>query len=236
MPRKHLSKDQLLNKTPRHPVVEALINANCNEQLEFSETLGNLMKEEAERIFKEEVERRNAKHLRALMELFKTLPAGEGYQSSKENDTQFYDVKACTELVQKGLDPVPCGERKLVLRCTKPGCGKSQCDLDENQKLKRCIRCFSSYCSKECQTAHWPEHKSFCNSRKAFFSRFRYWRSHLPEHLSLPLYDVALQQEYIAQLETWLQSADVIELTERTNVDPQEILKRELKRFGRDIQ
>uniref|UniRef100_A0A7S0NRM5 MYND-type domain-containing protein n=1 Tax=Calcidiscus leptoporus TaxID=127549 RepID=A0A7S0NRM5_9EUKA len=39
-------------------------------------------------------------------------------------------------------------------------CGKSAPD---GEKLKRCARCNSAeYCSKECQSSHWKEHKKLC--------------------------------------------------------------------------
>ena len=42
-------------------------------------------------------------------------------------------------------------ERRLCIRCGTTG------------KVQRCGKCNANYCSKECQTAHWAEHKLVCN-------------------------------------------------------------------------
>ena len=36
----------------------------------------------------------------------------------------------------------------------------------ENEEIKRCSRCkFVAYCSRECQTMHWREHKQYCKKQ-----------------------------------------------------------------------
>ncbi|KAH8923120.1 hypothetical protein BT69DRAFT_1334136 [Atractiella rhizophila] len=57
-------------------------------------------------------------------------------------------------------------ERKMgTYRCDWEGCGKGEFDLPGDQKLKLCQGCKQArYCSKACQTLHWPEHKAFCRS------------------------------------------------------------------------
>lgn len=48
---------------------------------------------------------------------------------------------------------------------TCPICNKTQNDTET--KLKRCTKCMSvAYCSRECQSKHWPEHSRDC--RKGF--------------------------------------------------------------------
>ncbi|RDW75245.1 hypothetical protein BP6252_06387 [Coleophoma cylindrospora] len=52
-----------------------------------------------------------------------------------------------------------------VARCAAVGCGKAHDDLDDGKKLLRCGKCkVASYCGKECQTAHWKEHKRVCKT------------------------------------------------------------------------
>ncbi|KAK5452049.1 hypothetical protein LTS15_007772 [Exophiala xenobiotica] len=52
----------------------------------------------------------------------------------------------------------PAAERRVCVACNK-----SEVELPTGTGLKRCGRCQKvSYCSKECQTSHWPQHKAGC--------------------------------------------------------------------------
>jgi hypothetical protein len=45
-------------------------------------------------------------------------------------------------------------------RCKGPGCDKANDELKEGVKLQKCGKCKDiSYCSRECQKAHWSKHK-----------------------------------------------------------------------------
>ena len=50
------------------------------------------------------------------------------------------------------------------IRCANPSCELNKLDQSTGQvKFKLCSRCKAViYCSKDCQTAHYPEHKSMC--------------------------------------------------------------------------
>ena len=50
------------------------------------------------------------------------------------------------------------------IRCANPTCEHSKLDKSTGKvKFKQCSRCKSViYCSRECQTAHYPEHKGLC--------------------------------------------------------------------------
>ena len=50
------------------------------------------------------------------------------------------------------------------LRCANPICEHNKLDKSTGQvKFKQCSRCKAViYCSRECQTAHYPEHKTPC--------------------------------------------------------------------------
>ena len=51
------------------------------------------------------------------------------------------------------------------IRCANPTCELSKLDKSTGKiKFKNCSRCRAViYCSRECQTAHYPEHKSRCS-------------------------------------------------------------------------
>jgi len=58
----------------------------------------------------------------------------------------------CTEMLDK--------KNKLVAKISGCGkCGKSNWREDSEKQLKYCPCRNIAYCSRECQTAHWPEHK-----------------------------------------------------------------------------
>ena len=50
------------------------------------------------------------------------------------------------------------------IRCTNPTCELNRLDKSTGQvKFKKCSRCHAViYCSRECQVAHYPEHKRLC--------------------------------------------------------------------------
>ena len=50
------------------------------------------------------------------------------------------------------------------IRCANPTCKLNKLDKSAGQvKFKKCSRCQAViYCSRECQTAHYPEHKRLC--------------------------------------------------------------------------
>ena len=51
------------------------------------------------------------------------------------------------------------------IRCANPTCELNKLDKSTGKvKFKQCSRCKAViYCSRECQTAHYPEHKSLCS-------------------------------------------------------------------------
>jgi len=77
---------------------------------------------------------------------------------------------------------VPCScldeKYKEVKHIAKMGmCSNPECTIPgrmvERKGMLHCIRCREVYyCTRECQVAHWPAHKDFCNvcfDRKAAF-------------------------------------------------------------------
>jgi hypothetical protein len=56
-------------------------------------------------------------------------------------------------------------QKQLVDKCSNPGCSNAAAP---NTKLSVCASCNSvSYCCRDCQVAHWPEHKAQCKEIKA---------------------------------------------------------------------
>ena len=55
------------------------------------------------------------------------------------------------------------------IRCANPSCELNKLDQSTGQvKFKQCSRCKAViYCSRECQTAHYPEHKKLCREHSA---------------------------------------------------------------------
>jgi len=49
---------------------------------------------------------------------------------------------------------------------------KDKCGMCKAEKpKKRCGKCVVFYCDRECQVAHWPLHKKFCNSLQGMMHR-----------------------------------------------------------------
>ena len=68
-------------------------------------------------------------------------------------------LQVCQVLLREVQTPLGCSN----LRCTNME-GLSDAALARH-KCKRCTLVY--YCSRECQAAHWPDHKGLCNrSRK----------------------------------------------------------------------
>lgn len=60
--------------------------------------------------------------------------------------------QACADIFPKAPPKDACGK-----------CGKKEADLGMGKTLQKCARCVTAmYCSKECQTSHWPAHKAVC--------------------------------------------------------------------------
>jgi hypothetical protein len=50
-------------------------------------------------------------------------------------------------------------------RCKGPGCGKTNDEFEEGNRLKKCGKCQEvCSCSKECQKGHWSKHKKLCKT------------------------------------------------------------------------
>ena len=68
---------------------------------------------------------------------------------------------AKTQASQEQKAQVERGERYATIYC-----GNNECrtpSTENEKRLERCAKCQDAYyCSRECQVAHWPEHKSRC--------------------------------------------------------------------------
>jgi len=76
-------------------------------------------------------------------------------------ESQSADVRNCLKILLPKISKA----RALVPRiCANPACQKV---ATAGKKFQTCSACGSTpYCSKECQAAHWKEHKSICKLRK----------------------------------------------------------------------
>ncbi|KAI9024675.1 hypothetical protein DFJ74DRAFT_705418 [Hyaloraphidium curvatum] len=73
-------------------------------------------------------------------------------------------VSSCGEAadnLRKGVPELRGWRRGITPLYGCASCGKMS--AKEGGEMKRCSRCRAAhYCSKECQTAHWPQHKTVC--------------------------------------------------------------------------
>ena len=103
-----------------------------------------------------------------------TDPRSRSPASHRESPVVFFFVKYCLDQGMGVPDPLLSAyndmRRQLscsFLRCAKPSCEHNKLDKSTGKvKFKKCSRCQAViYCSRECQVAHYPEHKAQC--RKA---------------------------------------------------------------------
>ena len=83
----------------------------------------------------------------------------------------YFFVKYCLEqglgvpkLALSVYDRINMQLSREFIRCANPTCELNKLDKSTGQvKFKQCSRCHAViYCSRECQTAHYPEHKRLC--------------------------------------------------------------------------
>jgi hypothetical protein len=91
------------------------------------------------------------------------------------NYAKFIEIRHCDEhtLVKYFRKHIPCKcldeKYKKVKSITKIGvCMNPECSLPpgkvERKGMLHCIRCRKEYyCSRECQEAHWPRHREWCD-------------------------------------------------------------------------
>jgi hypothetical protein len=106
------------------------------------------------------------------------------YQPTSLNYAKMTEMIHCDEhtLVSHYRIRIPCKcldeKYKEVKHIAKMGmCSNPECTIPgrmvERKGMLHCIRCREVYyCTRECQVAHWPAHKDFCNvcfDRKAAF-------------------------------------------------------------------
>ena len=98
-------------------------------------------------------------------------------------------------------EPVAC------FSCALPSC------MALHAKLKKCGSCqVVSYCSVECQRAHWPDHKEFCKKTHAQMKKF-----HDQHNMEMPTNEQNEQNEQkSAEIQTWLNSMNGLRETLRT--------------------
>ncbi len=71
----------------------------------------------------------------------------------------------CNRFNTKGSDTDPISEQHVA--CNK--CGKLATFMEPLKPCSRCVIC--AYCSKDCQRAHWPDHKPHCKKETGVQAR-----------------------------------------------------------------
>lgn len=197
-------------------VEEALLVENIKEGLEYFSLMAEYLALEKQRIAHQAI-------CSLLESASKTCEPG--WHSRTEGSWAMYDPRDISEAMRKGETPVPLIETHTVMCCTR-----KCCQLEETtKKFKRCTNCYSKYCSEQCQRLDWPDHSKFCKSEKAFKSRLRHWRSHLPEDLSDEKLDSPMYELYLEGLKSWLNTTDTKQLLRFTGVNADDVLSKEAK-------
>ena len=88
----------------------------------------------------------------------------------------YFFIKACVEqglgvpkLALDLYDRMNMQLSREFIRCANPACELNRLDQSTGQvKFKKCSRCQAViYCSRECQVAHYPEHKRLCREHSS---------------------------------------------------------------------
>lgn len=180
----------------------------------------------------EEKRKRSEIATRHIMEILSKPNPYPGWQPTGGffKGTALYDPNALKESIDSGTVPLPIAVCPGSVTC----CNRKECRKEESQenggtKFKRCSKCFTRYCSLECQREDWNNHKSFCKSSRAFDSRLEHWESHIPTQLVRRNITHDQQDIYMKMLTDWLDSQEIIELINHTGVNKEQILSEKLK-------
>ena len=105
------------------------------------------------------------KYMEMFQTIYKKIPVAPKY-SWPLSDTGFrVPMKEQFEIALKYYKNDGTPYDFYAERCKGPGCDKANDDLEEGATLKKCAKCKDvSYCSKECQKAHWTKHKKLCKT------------------------------------------------------------------------
>eukprot|EP00984_Skeletonema_dohrnii_P025433 scaffold14600_cov150-Skeletonema_dohrnii-CCMP3373.AAC.1 len=105
--------------------------------------------------------------------IYETYIAGTPFDKNKHPS----DLHTLVKFFRKRIS-CPCLDAKYeeVKAAAKMGlCYSSKCNLPrvERSKTMYCSRCRCvTYCSRECQTAHWSHHQSDCDAKAALIAEF----------------------------------------------------------------
>ena len=103
--------------------------------------------------------------------VFDLVDPRKGRPANRESPMMFFFVKFLLDQVMGVPGPLLVAYNDMrkqlscsFLCCANPICEHSKLDQSTGQvKFKKCSRCKAViYCCKECQTAHYPDHKSYC--------------------------------------------------------------------------